>query len=350
MKVFLCHQSESKPFVRTLAHELDKVGITSWVDDAEIGPGESLVKRIAEGIYEECDALIASISRRALNSRWVQEELDHGKYVEITKPGFQLIVILLEDVDPEDLPRYLHNKKHILWEQDRPSDPQFPHPGYGRIIVQLFKQGGTLERDDAAQDVGRLLDRFLNLLYVYGGQREITQRLGFADLMVFGEIRRDFSNASILAWEKYSALPDEPLVQAVGDLISGAINADVALKDWAMGYSDTQFQESVIADFLRSLKHTESLLGTTEVGDSVQRRIALQRDASMASLYSLSETRVKTRLEWAVDIGGQLHRFGLYDHSAPSEEMVRRLQPLVDSAERDPYSAWRSGAWPYPAT
>ncbi len=350
MKVFLCHQSESKPFVRALADELAKVGLASWVDEAEIGPGESLVKRIGEGIHEECDALIASVGRLALDSSWVQEELGQGKYAEITRSGFQLIVILLDDVAPDDLPEYLHDKKHVLWEKERPSDPGQLHPGYGQIITQLFKHSGGLQPDEAAEDVSRLLDRFLTLLYAYGSQRQVTKRTGFGDLMAFGEIRRDFSFSAIHAWNKYSAMPDGPLVNTGRDFVASIINVDVALKDWAMGYADTNFQEAVTGDFLEILQKTEATIDISEMADTVRRRIDLHGDSSMSSLYHLEQTQPKSRLDWAVDVGGQSHRFGLWDPSAPPDETAERWRSVVDAAERDAYRAWRSGEWPYPST
>ena len=309
MKVFLCHQSESKPFVCSLADELSKVNIGSWVDEAEIGPGESLFKRIAEGIHEECDAVIASVSRLALQSRWVEEELDHAKYSEITKPGFQLMVVLLGDVSPEELPKYLYNKKHILWEKGRPSGEESPHPGYRQIIRQLFKGKGGVG-DDAAGDVSRLLERFLSLLYAYGNQREATGKTGPA-LWIYGEVRRDFSDMAIHAWSKYSRIAADPLVRDVRDIIAAIINADIGLRDWALGYSNCDFQKASVDDFLKVLTRVQPSIGIDEIGASVRRRIALQRDKSMASVYQLAHYQEKSRRDWAVDVGGQLHRFGL---------------------------------------
>ena len=170
MKVFLCHQSESKPFVRELAYKLKLVGIDSWVDEAEIGPGESIIRRIGEGIQEECDALIATISPLALDSGWVKEELDLGKYAEITRDGFQLILILVEGVEPHQLPAYLAGENHILWEgHELTGEADFDHPAYGRIIRQLYDAHDRPSMDSAAMDMRDLLEKFLRYLYAVGG-------------------------------------------------------------------------------------------------------------------------------------------------------------------------------------
>lgn len=348
MKIFLCHQTDSKPFVREVAFQLGKVGITSWVDDAEIGPGESLVKRIAEGIHEECDALIACVSRQALDSRWVKEELDQAKYAEITRPSFQLMVILLDDVSPDELPPYLHTKKHILWEKERPQIPEAPHPAYGQIIRQLFKHAEGVRPDEAAQDANRLLDRFLNVLYAYGGKREVVKLLGSNSPMIFGELRRDLSHGAIYAWSKYSVMPDQPLTSAMRDLVSATIHADVAAMDWALGYAEVDFQEGIMEDFRATLDRIAESIGIAEMVEAVKKRLDLQRRADMASLYSLTRKSAKPPLSWTTDVVGQFYRFGLYDPSAGmAEELKSSVESLLAAVMRDPYSAWKTAPWPY---
>lgn len=351
MKVFLCHQAASKPFVRDLAFRVAQVGIESWVDEAEIGPGESLVKRIAEGIHEECDALIACVSRKALGSEWVRDELDQGKYAEIMRPSFQLMVIILEDVSIDELPAYLHNKKHLLWEKDRPDNPEITHPGYAQIIRQLFKGAGGVHPDEAAQDASRLLDRFLHVLYSYGGKREVVRILGSGGPMIFGEIRRDLSHAAIHAWSKYSEMPNDPLTTAMKDLVSSTIHADVAVKDWALGYAETDFQEAIIADFRATLDRLAASIGIAEIVGTIKSRLDLQRRPDMAILYEVSAKEAKPTLLWATDVAGQFYRFGLYNPgSVDNDEFQRSVRPLVAAVMRDPYLAWRTADWPYPST
>ena len=109
------------------------------------------------------------------------------------------MVIALDDVAPDELPAYLHNKQHILWERDRPDNPDAPHPAYARIIRQLFKGSGGLRPDEAAQDSNRLLDRFLTFLYACEGQREILKIHRSKSPLIHGKIRRDLSLAAIFS-------------------------------------------------------------------------------------------------------------------------------------------------------
>ena len=49
-KIFLSHTSKDKPFVRQLSSDLSLFGIPSWIDEAEIVFGESLIKKIQQSI------------------------------------------------------------------------------------------------------------------------------------------------------------------------------------------------------------------------------------------------------------------------------------------------------------
>jgi len=350
MKVFLTHESASKPFVRQLAHDLALAAVDAWVDEAEIGPGESIIKRISQGIHLECDALIAVVSRAALKSAWVQEELDQAKYAEITKPHFQLIVILLDDIDPEDpdLPAYLRGKKHVLWEQERPLNTQSEtHPAVARIVAQLYKGGAPILRDEAAQDAAKLLDRVLTYLYAVGSQREVTKLLAGGAPTVAGEVRRDLSHTALPLWSKYSSAPREDLTVIMSNFIASVFHVDMALMDWARGYNDTDFQESVVKDFRSVLARTSAALDLNEMANKITQRLDLQRSPEMAVLYDIAEPAAKSDLFWAADVTGQLWRFGIIDMTDTTANS-ERARPIVALVSAAPYAAWQVVGWPYP--
>lgn len=73
-KVFVSHSSEDRSSVGTLAEKLRASGVDAWYDDWEIGPGDSFVQKINQGL-EGCDKFIIVVSENSLKSRWVQEEL-----------------------------------------------------------------------------------------------------------------------------------------------------------------------------------------------------------------------------------------------------------------------------------
>ena len=72
-KVFLCHSSKDKPFVKKLAEELSENGIRVWVDYEQILPGQDFTKRMEDGI-SECDFVIVVLTPNFLNGPWAQRE------------------------------------------------------------------------------------------------------------------------------------------------------------------------------------------------------------------------------------------------------------------------------------
>src|SRR5437588_12902779 len=72
--IFLSHAHEDKPFVRRLARDLQDAGIKVWVDEAEMGVGESLIAKI-EASISEMDYVGAVISPHSKDSQWVKREI-----------------------------------------------------------------------------------------------------------------------------------------------------------------------------------------------------------------------------------------------------------------------------------
>ncbi len=105
-KVFLCHSSKDKPKVRKIADYLKENGIYVWIDEAEIRIGDSLLKKISEGIIE-IDYLFACISNNSINSEWVNKELEIAMNQEIQKKKVIVVPVLLEDCD---IPSFLSSK------------------------------------------------------------------------------------------------------------------------------------------------------------------------------------------------------------------------------------------------
>jgi hypothetical protein len=50
--IFLSHAHEDKPFVRYLARHLTSHGVRVWVDEAEMGVGDSLLEKITTSIAD----------------------------------------------------------------------------------------------------------------------------------------------------------------------------------------------------------------------------------------------------------------------------------------------------------
>lgn len=106
--IFLSHNSADKPFVRKLAADIRRNGFYTWVDEAEIKLGDSLIEKIEEGI-ENTDYLGVVISSHSIKSEWVNREVRIALNQEISGKRVKVLPILLENVD---IPSFLIDKKY----------------------------------------------------------------------------------------------------------------------------------------------------------------------------------------------------------------------------------------------
>lgn len=74
MKVFISHTSDDHEFVLALAEKLKNDGMDVWIDDWELNVGDSIVKRISEGL-QKSSFLIVVFSKYSIKSEWVLREL-----------------------------------------------------------------------------------------------------------------------------------------------------------------------------------------------------------------------------------------------------------------------------------
>ncbi len=72
---FLSHSWADKEFVRKLYEALTDKGVTTWLDEKKMKPGDNIHDSIAEGI-KYYDKVILVCSENSLNSWWVEKELE----------------------------------------------------------------------------------------------------------------------------------------------------------------------------------------------------------------------------------------------------------------------------------
>lgn len=82
-KAFICHSSEDHELVLRLGNDLRSNGIDTWVDEWEIKPGDSLRRKIDEGIGN-ADYFLAILTKDSLMSEWVATELDAALVMKIS--------------------------------------------------------------------------------------------------------------------------------------------------------------------------------------------------------------------------------------------------------------------------
>lgn len=105
--IFLSHTSDDKPFVRRLKNDLERHGVTKvWLDEAEIQIGDSLIKKIEEGL-KMTKYIGIVLSPRSIKSRWVEKELDLAMNREIGSGEVVVLPLVMEECD---LPTFLEGK------------------------------------------------------------------------------------------------------------------------------------------------------------------------------------------------------------------------------------------------
>jgi hypothetical protein len=75
--VYLAHAFEDKAMVKPLAEGLMQRGIEVWYDNWEIGYGDSLRRKMEEGLGE-CTHFVVLLTETSIGKPWVNEEIDAG--------------------------------------------------------------------------------------------------------------------------------------------------------------------------------------------------------------------------------------------------------------------------------
>ncbi|MBO9545833.1 toll/interleukin-1 receptor domain-containing protein [Caulobacter sp.] len=94
--VFLCHASCDKPTVKSIGEKLESLGVRAWIDEWEIGPGDTLFEKIGEGI-SSTGTFVAVLSKAALESRWCKTELLEALQQRLID-GKNIVPFMIEEV------------------------------------------------------------------------------------------------------------------------------------------------------------------------------------------------------------------------------------------------------------
>jgi hypothetical protein len=104
--VFISHCHSDKRFAKKLAKDLLNIGVRVWIDEAEIKLGDSLIKKIQEGI-DQVDYLVVVLSPESVSSEWVSREIDIAMNQEINGRRVKVLPLLYKTCD---LPLFLSGK------------------------------------------------------------------------------------------------------------------------------------------------------------------------------------------------------------------------------------------------
>lgn len=108
LKVFLSHSSHDKALARRLAWDLRSAQVDVWLDQWQIGVGDSFEQRIAQGL-DDTDFVIVLLTPHAVASDWVDREW--REMVE-REAGTRRIAVLPVRAEPCDLPDFLAQRSY----------------------------------------------------------------------------------------------------------------------------------------------------------------------------------------------------------------------------------------------
>jgi len=114
IKLFLCHSSKDKPFVRRLKRELIAFNHDVWLDESEIKVGDSIFEAVQKGLSES-DYVLPIISPNFLASNWSGRELAYAFNLEMTLGVKKILPCLIEKAD---IPPLILDKKYADFRDD----------------------------------------------------------------------------------------------------------------------------------------------------------------------------------------------------------------------------------------
>lgn len=97
--IFLSHAHEDKGFVHWLARHLRASGVRVWIDEAEVGVGDSLLEKL-RGAISEMDYLGVVISPRSARSDWVTREVGIAMREDVAGQSVKVLPLLLRGGEP----------------------------------------------------------------------------------------------------------------------------------------------------------------------------------------------------------------------------------------------------------
>ena len=105
--VFISYSSVDREWVVRLKRDLERYGLTVWLDRDEIRPGDLVAQRIEQGL-ELSRSVVIVISPESLKSGWVKEE--YYRALNLHQKSLQIIPVLLEGVE---VPGFLSTRNWI---------------------------------------------------------------------------------------------------------------------------------------------------------------------------------------------------------------------------------------------
>ncbi len=200
---FLSHSSIDKPFVRALKTNLEAAGVSVWLDEDQIQPGQSLVDRINHGLASN-DFVLLVISANFLASDWALWETNASITSAIKTKPHSVIPLLVENVW-DSVPPLLRDKVYV----------DFRNSGN---ILEYRHSLGRLVSTLTGRKTAPLVKSKTPVVLVTGGRDPSQNALAFTAAYEFGRLfgkqkRRCVTGVSKGVDERFARGLTEQLIQ-----------------------------------------------------------------------------------------------------------------------------------------
>jgi hypothetical protein len=127
LQVFLCHSSKDKKLVRELYNKRCQDGISPWLDEESLLPGQDWQQEIRKAVNNS-DVFIACLSKEAINKKgYIQKEINYALNVAEEQPEGAIFLIPLK-LEECNIPERLSRWHWVNYFEDK---------GYGRLMRSL---------------------------------------------------------------------------------------------------------------------------------------------------------------------------------------------------------------------
>lgn len=130
-RIFVSHKTEDTPFASKLVEHLTAAGANAWLDSKDLGAGD-FQERIGEAL-DNCEWFILVLTRGALASRWVQQEVHAANILKNKGQIHNLIFIKADAVETSKMP--------ILWRTHQVFDGT---TDYASALIKTLQEVGLL--------------------------------------------------------------------------------------------------------------------------------------------------------------------------------------------------------------
>jgi len=113
-RIFISHSSQDHDFVHTLVNNLKNLGLSIWVDYAELRVGDSIVTGISNAL-READYFVVILSRASVKSKWMNAELSSALMEQLSGRGIAILPVLIEECE---LPPLLRDRVYADFRQN----------------------------------------------------------------------------------------------------------------------------------------------------------------------------------------------------------------------------------------